>query len=119
MVQKTRLASLLGLGSALLVSGIAHAQTAAPGAQPYGGPPSSAPGYTSAPGAPGSTSSAPTGAVNNQQAVDSSSTITTSSTDVATSDDGTLATTGGEPWMIALGGVALAAGALTLRRRIN
>ena len=123
MVQKTRLASLLGLGSALLLSGVAHAQTAT------GTPPGmAAPGYSSSPGYPGSssgsTSSAPTGAVNNQQAVDSSTTITSSSsdlssTDVSATDDGTLQNTGGEPWMMALGGIAIAAGALTVRRRIN
>ncbi len=128
MVQKTRLASLLGLGSALLLSGVAHAQTSSsggpggvPGSSPYSGAPSSSPysgapssGYSGAPGA----SNASSGTVSNQQTGDST-TITSNSSDTTATDDSTLAKTGGEPWMMALAGIALAGGALTLRRRIN
>ncbi len=112
MVQKTRLATLLGLSGALLMSGVAHAQNSVS--------PASAPGYSNpssyrgASSASGSTAPTGVGTVDSAQTIDSS----TVTSDVAT-DASTLPATGGEPWLFAFGGLTLAAGALTLRRRIN
>ncbi len=116
MVQKTRLMTLLGLGVAL-VGAAANAQMApitpgAPGTQSM-----------AAPGAVDNRASSTTGATGGNGMAGSSTTIT--STDMTTtdtlgvSDAAPLRETGGEPWLMALAGVAVAAGALSLRRRLS
>lgn len=139
MVQKTRLATLLGLGGALLMSGAAYAQPPGsyPGSSPsgsssmsQGGYPGGSPSSTSQGGYPGASGSVAgtsgSGAVSNAPGAMSTSTDA-SSTDLSSTDSigsnvqdsSTLARTGGEPWMMALAGATLAIGALSLRRRIN
>lgn len=139
MVQKTRLATLLGLGGALLMSGAAYAQPPGsyPGSSPSGSSSMSSGGYpggspgsmspSSYPGASGSVAgTSGSGAVSNAPGSMSTSTDA-SSTDLSSTDSigsnvqdsSTLARTGGEPWMMALAGATLAIGALSLRRRIN
>lgn len=131
MVQKTRLATLLGLGGALLMSGAAYAQppggtgnsASSPSSSAMGGSPSSAMG--SYPGASGSAATSDSGTVSNAPGAMSSTDL--HSTDMGSTesigsdvqDSSTLASTGGEPWMMALVGATLAIGALSLRRRIN
>ncbi len=141
MVQKTRLATLLGLGGALLMSGAAYAQPPAgysggsPGSMSGGSMSSGIPsggissGSTSPGGYPSASSgvagTSGSGAVSNAPGTASStdySSTDASSTDTIGSgvqDSSTLARTGGEPWMMALAGATLAIGALSLRRRIN
>jgi len=136
MVQKTRLATLLGLGGALLMSGAAYAQPPAgysggsPGSMSSGSYPGGSPSSMSSGSYPGASGSAAgtsgSGAVSNapgslSTSTDASSTDA-SSTDASSTDvqdSSTLARTGGEPWMMALAGATLAIGALSLRRRIN
>ena len=133
MVQKTRLATLLGLGTALLMSGAAYAQPPGgyPGGPPQGAmgvpPPSATGGSLSQggyPGAPGLAGSSGSGAVSNAPgaiSTDYSSTDASSTESIGSDveDSSTLANTGGAPWMMALAGATLAIGALSLRRRIN
>ena len=138
MVQKTRLATLLGLGGALLMSGAAYAQPPGsyPGSSPSGSSSMSQGGYPSAsgsmsqggyPGASGSVAgTSGSGAVSNapgslSTSTDASSTDASSTDSIGSNvqDSSTLARTGGEPWMMALAGATLAIGALSLRRRIN
>jgi hypothetical protein len=141
MVQKTRLATLLGLGGALLMSGAAYAQPPAGysggspgsmsgGSMSGGGYPGGSPSSMSGGSYPGASGSAAgtsgSGAVSNapgsmSTSTDASSTDQSSTDSIGSNvqDSSTLARTGGEPWMMALAGATLAIGALSLRRRIN
>ncbi len=141
MVQKTRLATLLGLGGALLMSGAAYAQPPAgysggspgsmsSGSMSGGGYPGGSPSSMSGGSYPGASGSAAgtsgSGAVSNapgsmSTSTDASSTDQSSTDSIGSNvqDRSTLARTGGEPWMMALAGATLAIGALSLRRRIN
>ena len=145
MVQKTRLATLLGLGGALLMSGAAYAQPPAgysggspgsmsSGSMSSGGYPGGSPSSMSGGSYPGASGSAAgsaagttgSGAVSNapgsmSTSTDASSTDQSSTDSIGSNvqDSSTLARTGGEPWMMALAGATLAIGALSLRRRIN
>lgn len=114
MVQKTRLTTLLVLGSALLASGV-HAQTTMPG--------STTPATTGAVDNRSAASTAGTtgapGTTGSSTVISSTDMVSTDTTSMGMSDDSALKETGGEPWLMAFGGLALAAGALTLRRRIN
>lgn len=131
MVQKTRLATLLGLGGALLMSGAAYAQPPGgyPGGPPAGvpmGPPSGAMQGGMPSGMQGGMPGGAAGAGTVSNAPGAMSTTEMASTDMSSESIGsevegssTLARTGGEPWMMALAGATLAIGALSLRRRIN
>ena len=113
MTRQTRLASLLGLGAALLLTSWAQAQPGRPG----GGPPGAAPG-----GAPAAAGGEAT--VTN---LDTTTTTTTSSTglggdfgtDVGATDSTALPKTGGEPLIMTLLGSLTAGGALLLRRKLS
>lgn len=123
MVQKTRLASVLGVGVALLVGGVANAQTTTTTrvTVPSSPMPGGAPGAYGAPGSYSTQTSAQTapGAVNNAS-VSSSTTTESSAVGGEYADESApLAQTGGEPWMMTLLGASVAVGALALRRRIN
>ncbi len=107
--------------AALLLAAPTAVQAQAPGA-PTGPPP----GVTGAPGAP--TTPTDTGAVTNA-AVDSTTTTTTTTSspgigmdEVAITDETMtteLANTGGEPLILSLMGLSMAAGAFFLRRRVT
>ncbi len=104
MKRETRLFTLLSLSSALLLSGVAHAQ--AP----------TTPGATT-PGVP-----AP-GTVTNQTVTSESTTVVpgtemTSETTMM-EDAAPLENTGGEPLLFAIGGALLAGSALVMRRRLS
>ena len=109
MTRRTQFASLLAVGSALLVSGIAQAQ---PPAGAPGGPPA---GDPAAGGAPGGT--ADTGAVTND-----TTTVTVTETDTAAvgaDETTTMPNTGGAPLLMALAGSLTAGSALLLRRKLS
>ena len=111
MTRRTQFASLLAVGSALLVSGIAQAQP--PGGP--GGPPAGDPAAGGAPGAPGGT--ADTGAVTND-----TTTVTVTETDTAAvgaNETTTMPNTGGAPLLMALAGSLTAGSALLLRRKLS
>lgn len=104
MTRKTQLTSLLALGGALLVSGIAQAQEV----------PAGAPGATGAPSELGTVSNQTTTTTTTV----SDPSIITEDTTVAAMPE-TLPETGGEPWMLALGGSLLAGTALVMRRKVG
>ena len=117
MTRRTQFASLLAVGSALLVSGIAQAQppAGAPGGPPPGMGAPGDPAAGGAPGAPGGT--ADTGAVTND-----TTTVTVTETDTAAvgaDETTTMPNTGGAPLLMALAGSLTAGSALLLRRKLN
>lgn len=101
MKKQTRTLALLGLGSALL-TGVANAQ-----------PPAADQGAVSnAPAATTTTSTTTTQTSGDPMSADSSAMDDTGA-------DSTLPQTGGEPWMLVLGGTTIAGSALLLRRRLG
>ena len=108
MTRRTNLVSMLGLGSALLLSSAVYAQPpGGPGAP--GGAPGAAPG--GAPGAP-----ADTGVVTNTDTLIQQQ---STSSGPMLEEDSTLPNTGGAPWLMALAGSATAGSALLLRRKLS
>lgn len=113
MKRETRIATLLTIGGALLATTAIQAQPP----QSYSGPPQgSMPPQ-------GQTQATDAGAVTN--AATTTTTTTTVPTDVIATEEtytentAPLANTGGEPWLLAMGGMAIAGSALMMRRRYN
>lgn len=121
MTRQTKLATLLSVSSALIISGIAQAQApAVPPPAPMPDP-AAAPGAPGMPGAPGggSSSSSGLGTVSNDSLDSTSSTTTTTTTTGLDGDTDTLPNTGGEPLLMSLMGSLVAGSALLLRRKIS
>ena len=118
MTRRTQLISMLGLGSALLVSSVAQAQPPRPG-----GPPVAVGGAASAAPAGSTDPSVVSNAADLAAARTSGSDpgyIPPSEQDGATSGrSGSLPNTGGSPWLMALAGSAIACSGLMLRRKLG
>lgn len=111
MTRRTKFASLLSLGGALLLTSVAFSQ-GYPGST-SGGSSSTSGGSSSYPGS----SSGGGGGANDLGSVSSSSTTTDVTTQ--TSDTKTVPNTGGEPLLMTLFGSLTAGSALMLRRKIR
>lgn len=116
MTRRTKFASLLTLGSALIVSSAAYSQYPGGGSSYPGSSGSSYPGSSggsSYPGGGGGT----TGGASDMGSVDSSAVTTTDTT--VTTDTTTIPNTGGEPLLMTLLGSMVAGSALMLRRKLS
>lgn len=116
MKRRTQFVTLLGVGSALLMSSAAHAQ-GYPGGGSYPGGSGGYPGGSSGGGYPGGSGGASGGATD-AGAVSSSSTTTDTTLTTTTTPD-TPPNTGGEPLLMSLFGSLTAGSALFLRRKLR
>lgn len=120
MKRRTQFVTLLGLGSALLISSAAHAQ-GYPGGGGYPGGSSTSGGGSATMGSSSTTGGA--GGANGAGAVSNtslnSSTDTTTATTTDTAVPSTPPNTGGEPLLMSLLGSLTAGSALLLRRKVR
>lgn len=124
MTRTFRLAAILSIGSAMALTTLAHAQ--APGMPPGapGAPGGMRPGMPG-PGGPGMAGGGQGGAagaetITNTDSISSTTFVDPIGGEASVGDDSTssLPNTGGEPLVMVLGGLALAASAFAVRRKL-